>query len=340
MEVKLKVKRFDPESPADAGRFQQYSVEMPESATVLDSLIEVREYHDGTLSLRCSCRSAICGSCTMRINGRARLACKTSVRSLAEDGDEIVVEPPGNMPLIKDLVVDFAPFWDKVRAVKPWLQPAGPEPEREYVVPNETMNALNEVMNCIMCGACVSDCTVLEVDKSFLGPAALAKAWRFVGDPRDAAGLARLREYSEPGGVWDCTRCNMCVEVCPKDVKPMDQILKLQAVAMHEGVTDNPGSRHTIAFTKLVGAEPSLLERAAGIQSTGRLDEFRLPVMTHGMFNLVGQISDLPIALRMIRSGKMPSPIPHKISGVKHVKRIFKSFGHRTAKPQTIAGGY
>jgi len=181
MQVKLKVKRFDPEGVQEAG-YKHYSVEMPDNATVLDTLIEVREYHDGTLSLRCSCRSAICGSCAMRINGRARLACKTQVSSVADEGEEITVEPAGNMPVIKDLVVDMAPFWNKVRAVKPWLQPAGPEPEREYIVPNEAMYALNEVMNCIMCGACVSDCTVLEVDKSFLGPAALAKAWRFVGE--------------------------------------------------------------------------------------------------------------------------------------------------------------
>src|SRR5215204_6748201 len=110
------------------------------------------------------------------------------------------------------------------------------------------MGALGEVMNCIMCGACVSDCTVLEVDKSFLGPAALAKAWRFVGDPRDAQEMSRLREYSEKSGIWDCTRCNMCVNVCPKDVKPMDQIMKLRGQATHDNVVDNAGTRHTLGF--------------------------------------------------------------------------------------------
>jgi succinate dehydrogenase / fumarate reductase iron-sulfur subunit len=299
---------------------------MPENATVLDSLIEVREYQDGTLSLRCSCRSAICGSCAMRINGRARLACKTQVGSLADEGEEILVEPAGNMPTIKDLVADMAPFWEKVRAVKPWLQPAGPPPEREYLVPNEAMQALGEVMNCIMCGACVSDCTSLEVDKTFLGPAALAKAWRFAGDPRDAEVLPRLRELSEPSGIWDCTRCNMCVQVCPKDVKPMDQILKLRAEAVHEGIKNNNGSRHTLAFMELVN-------------NNGRLDEFRLPVFTEGKFNFVGQLSYLPSAPRMIRSGKMPPVFPHKISGVKHVKRIFKRFGEREPAPEKLPVG-
>lgn len=338
MEVKLKVKRFDPESSAAPG-YTNYTLDLPGNATVLDALIEVREFQDGTLSLRCSCRSAICGSCMMRINGRARLACKTQISTVAGDDEFITIEPGGNLPVVKDLIVDFAPFWDKVRAVKPWLQPTGPVPEREYIVPNEAMSALGEVMNCIMCGACVSDCTSMEVDKSFLGPAALAKAWRFVGDPRDGQEMSRLREYSEPSGIWDCTRCNMCVNVCPKDVKPMDQIMKLRSVATHQNVADNAGARHTIAFTKLVGGETTLIEKAMGVKSGGRLDEFRLPILTHGKFNFMGQIGDLPIAFRMIRSGKMPSPFAHKISGAKQIRRIFKRFEDKTEKPPTVVGG-
>jgi succinate dehydrogenase / fumarate reductase iron-sulfur subunit len=318
MEVTLKVKRFDPEGSAES-YYQQYKIDMPSNATVLDTLIEAREYQDGTLSLRCSCRSAICGSCMMRINGKARLACKTQIGSIAKEGEEITIEPGGNLPVIKDLVVDMAPFWSKVRAVKPWLQPEGEAPEREYLVPNESMAALGEVMNCIMCGACVSDCTVLEIDKSFLGPAALAKAYRFAGDPRDDATTARLRELSAPSGMWDCTRCNYCVEVCPKDVKPMEQILKLRAAAGENGVTNTNGHRHTAAFVELVGAN-------------GRLDEFRLPVFTEGKFNLIGQLSYLPSAPRMLKAGKMPPIIPHKIPGVRHVKRILHWFDKKPSE--------
>jgi succinate dehydrogenase iron-sulfur subunit len=330
MEVKLKVLRYDPESGVQ--EYKHYALDMPPSATVLDSLIEVREFHDGTLSLRCSCRSSICGSCAMHINGRARLACKTQVASVVdEEGDEVVVEPAGNMPVIKDLVVDMAPFWTKIRAVNPWLQPSGPPPEREYLAPPAAMTALAEVMNCIMCGACVSDCTVLEVDKSFLGPAALAKAARFVHDPRDGNQGPRLRELSEPSGIWDCTRCNYCVEVCPKDVRPMDHILELRADAMKEGITNNDGSRHTSAFAKLVGGEPSLKERLLlGAAPKGRLDEFRLLPMTHGMFS-PANLAELPGGIRMIRAGKMPSPFHKPISGIKHVQRIFKAFDHSKA---------
>ena len=102
-----------------------------------------------------------------------------------QEGDVIDVEPAGNMPVIKDLVVNFDLFWDKIMEVEPYLQPQGPEPEQEYVVSNESMLHLSSVTACIMCGACVSDCTVMEVDPSFLGPAALAKAYRFTADPRD-----------------------------------------------------------------------------------------------------------------------------------------------------------
>ena len=315
MEVKLKVLRYDPETGKEP-EYKRYTVDLPESSTILDSLIEVREFHDGTLSLRCSCRSAICGSCAMRINGRARLACKTQIRLVAGEADEITVEPAGNMPTIKDLVVDMAPFWNKIRAVKPWLQPAGPPPEREYLASKESMIELVEVMNCIMCGACVSDCTVLEVDKTFLGPAALAKAWRFAHDPRDDSTAARLRELSEASGIWDCTRCNFCVEVCPKDVKPMEQIMRLRSEATGIGITNNAGSRHTFAFTNTV-------------KQGGRLNEFQMLPRTHGLLNIPANLAELPGGIRMIRAGKMPSPFTHKIPGVAHVRRIFKQFEHQ-----------
>ena len=194
MQVTFRVRRFDPDTHPAVPRYQEYTLEMTESNTVLDGLIRIREEMDGTLGLRCSCRSAICGSCAMRINGQAGLACNTlMIHALPKDGGPIVVEPAGNLEVQKDLIVDFAPFWSKVRAVQPWLQPEGPEPETEYIAPAEDMQHLTGVMACIMCGACVSDCTVLNVDDNFLGPAALAKSYRFVRDPRDDADNAQAR---------------------------------------------------------------------------------------------------------------------------------------------------
>ena len=311
MEVTVKVKRFDPESEDPASYWADYNVEVDQFTTVLDTLITIREDMDGSLALRCSCRSAICGSCAMRVNGHAALACKTRVSAISSGEEPIVVEPAGVMPVIKDLVVDMTLFWDKVRAVEPWLQPQGPEPEGEYLAPNEDMLHLAGVMDCIMCGACVSDCTVLEVDSNFLGPAALAKAYRFVADPRDAEDKSRLKALSEYSGIWDCTRCYECVEVCPKGVAPMDRIMSLRDMAMRAGYDKKVGARHTDAFTELVG-------------HSGWLDELKLPIKTVGMFNIPALLGFLPVGLRALKKGKMP-PIFHKmLPNVKNVRRIFK----------------
>ena len=314
MEVKLSVKRLNPDTDRPAAFYQEYQLELDESATVLDGLIKVREEIDGTLALRCSCRSAICGSCAVRINGRAALACKTKiVEATPASGAPILVEPAGNAEVIKDLVVDFQPFWDKVRAVKPWLQPEGPEPQREYVVPNESMLHLAGVMSCIMCGACVSDCTVLEVDENFLGPAALAKAYRFTADPRDAADASRLGALNEYGGMWDCTRCMQCVEVCPKDVDPMSRIMALRDKAMDAGYTKTYGARHAEAF-------------AGSVKRTGRIDELRLPIWTFGIFNIKELLKLVPVGIRAQLAGKRP-PLFHRSNpGHSNVRRIFKRF--------------
>ncbi|MCH7593527.1 MAG: succinate dehydrogenase iron-sulfur subunit [Chloroflexi bacterium] len=244
MEQTLRVKRYDPENP-DAAGYQEYTIEVDDTFTVLDALLKIRDEIDGTLSMRCSCRASICGSCAMRVNGQAKLVCKTRVSSVSPDGEPITIDPPGNMPVIKDLVVDFKPFWDKIRAVDPFLRPEGEEPEAEHLVSDDSMVHLVGVMNCIMCGACVSDCTVLEVDPNFLGPAALAKAYRFIKDPRDSHAKDRLARLNEDSGVWDCTRCMQCVEVCPKDVDPMGRIMIMRDMAMEAGFNNTPGSRPT-----------------------------------------------------------------------------------------------
>ena len=315
MQIRLKVSRYSLEAGDQAPRYSEYSIDVEEHATVLDALIQVRDYEDGTLALRYSCRSAICGSCAMRINGRAGLACKIKAAAVAKgDGHEVVVEPMGNMPVIKDLVTDMEPYWNKMRQITPWLQPVT-QPEREFLVPHAAMMDISRTMNCIHCGACVSACTVLEIDKSFIAPAALAKAYRFVGDPRDGVTKERLKELSEvAGGIWDCTRCNMCVEVCPKDVRPMDRIMQLREMAIEAGIKGNTGYRHGEAF-------------AGSVRRLGRLDEARLLPGSVGFWNVPRLLSEMPGALRLLRAGKLPwshaMPWHKPIPGVKHVRRIF-----------------
>lgn len=314
MEVTLNIRRLNPEANDPKPYYQDYQVDLEPSSMVLDGLIKIREEIDGSLALRCSCRSAICGSCSMKVNGQARLACNTKITDvITGERNEIIVEPAGNMDVIKDLVVDFTPFWDKIKAIKPWLKPGGsdPGPDREYTAPNDDMLHLAGVMSCIMCGACVSDCTVLEVDDSFIGPAALAKAYRFVSDPRDSADKERLNGLNEQGGIWDCTRCMQCVEVCPKEVDPMGRIMQLRDDAMKAGYTQTYGARHADIFTQMV-------------EHSGRVDELRLPVKTKGIFNIREMIKLIPVAIRAQLNGKVPPLIHKKNPGQNNVKRIFE----------------
>jgi len=271
---KLRMRRYDPES-GEAPYWDEHTVELEPHRSVLEGILQAKAQFDGSIGIRCSCRAAICGSCGVRINGEPGLACHTHLdhaRESSADGT-IEIEPMGNMPVIKDLIVDMdAVHWKKVQRVTPWLIAKQPVPEREYIVPKESMADITQTMACIQCGACVSDCLAMEVDPGFIGPAALAKAYRFVGDPRDEQQDVRLRDLAEdPQGIYDCTHCFKCVEACPKDVNPMGQIMRLRRIATadHHIVDRNNGERHEAAFAGLVrdyglNHEAELLNRSYG----------------------------------------------------------------------------
>jgi succinate dehydrogenase / fumarate reductase, iron-sulfur subunit len=254
-EYTLKIRRYLPES-GEAPYWQDFTVDMDGHRSVLEGILQAKADEDGSIGIRCSCRAAICGSCGVRINGKPRLACNTHLEFAAahspQDG-RIVVEPMGNMPVIKDLIVDMdAVHWSKIRRVTPWLLPEGDPPEREYIVPHEAMVDVTQSMACIQCGACVSDCLSMEVDPLFIGPAALAKAYRFVGDPRDGQHYERLKDLAEdPAGLYDCTHCFNCIDACPKGVAPMSQIMRLRRRAAEHDIEDrNNGYRHSHAFVE------------------------------------------------------------------------------------------
>ena len=177
--ITFKIKRYNPEKQAES-YFEEFQLDDTGDLTLLDCLNEIKWTLDGSLTYRMSCRSAICGSCAVKANGHAILACQKQASHLVKDNDTITLEPLGNMKPIKDLAVDFKPFWDKVGQVSPYLQPKKKAPEKETKQLPEQFKLIDDASTCIMCGACYSDCNVLEVDDSFLGPAALAKAQRFV----------------------------------------------------------------------------------------------------------------------------------------------------------------
>src|SRR5205823_5899906 len=220
MQVGLKVWRFN--SRTGERELQEFEIRAPEEATLLDCLDIVKDEHDGTLAYRKSCRMMICGSCGMRMDGAAVLACKTRMYDVANAGHVPVISAMGNLPIVKDLVVDMEPFWEKFRSVDPFLQPGYEEPPdgKEYRITQARMNVVHKEALCINCGCCVSECNAMESDPRFIGPQALAKAFRLVGDPRDGKKLARLEKMKDEQGIWKCTRCYLSTVRCPKGVDP------------------------------------------------------------------------------------------------------------------------
>jgi succinate dehydrogenase / fumarate reductase iron-sulfur subunit len=298
MQVGLKIWRFN--SRSGERELQEFEVDAPEEATLLDCLDIVKDKHDGTLAYRKSCRMMICGSCGMRMDGAAVLACKTRMYEIAQAGHVPVISAMGNLPIVKDLVVDMTPFWSKFRAIGPWLQPGYDQPAdgKEYRISQERMNVIHKESLCINCGCCVSECNAMEADPEFLGPQALAKGFRFVGDPREAGAVERLEEYNSEHGIWDCTRCYFCNERCPKGVDPRDAIAKLGAESIKHGIDRDMGAKH--AKWVVISAK-----------TTGWLRETELVPKTQGIKEAIKQTG---FALGLAKHGKVPLPVPPHVA--------------------------
>jgi succinate dehydrogenase / fumarate reductase iron-sulfur subunit len=230
-----------------------------------------------------------------------------------------------------------AVHWKKIQRVTPWLVNKEPIPEREYIAPHESMVDITQSMACIQCGACVSSCLSLEIDPLFVGPAALAKAYRFVGDPRDAQQYERLKDLAEdPHGMYDCTHCFSCIEACPKGVAPMNQIMRLRRVAGDHEINDrNNGHRHEKAFVSLIRGygllhEAELLPRSYGGDSW------------FGKFHpAAGQemLDSLPVVVKGLLRRKMNPKIAlfgHKLpkEALGEVERIFDTVESRDARDE------
>ncbi|MEO5377294.1 MAG: succinate dehydrogenase iron-sulfur subunit [Magnetococcus sp. DMHC-6] len=285
-------------------RWQEYQVKAGDTTTILNALEDIKGHQDGSLTYRQSCRSAICGSCAMKVNGRTRLACKTHVGEVSQNG-VVQLEPQGNQPIIKDLVVDIGPFFRRIHTIRPYLEEGS---EANTHVGKSAYDQVNHVTQCIMCSCCYSDCTMAEVNPDFIGPAALAKAFRFVSDPREGQKTQRLQELSESNMMWSCARCAMCVEVCPKDVNPMEAIVKLRTRGLEKGFQSGAGPKHALAFHE-------------DIMKSGDLNEFTLLQRSVG---IMGSIMELGTALHLLKKGKIPSPFPHEAEGVEELRKIYK----------------
>ncbi|MEK7748378.1 MAG: succinate dehydrogenase iron-sulfur subunit [Nitrospirota bacterium] len=309
MNTQITVQRFDP-SRTPEKFISNYSIDYDRGTTLLSALLQIKNEIDGTLTFRASCRASICGSCIMQVNGTQKLACKTSLHDELERAGRIHVGPMDKMQVIKDMVVDMAPFWEKIRAITPYVVSkvgAVREP------PLQNMNeSLHNADGCIMCMACLSACSTFEVSPGFLGPAALAKSYRFMVDPRDSSHKERLENLQGDDGIWDCVRCNFCVSVCPKEVAPMEQIVRLRRLSIEAGLSESMGASHITQFTKVVGQE-------------GHLNETRLPLlMLWGHWGKLLRM--IPLGIKMLLRGKSPFPFK-RAKGYEQVRSIFEKRG-------------
>ncbi len=222
------IKRFNP-SEERSPRWQEFKIEMDPMERLLDGLIKIKENADGTLTFRRSCAHGICGSCAMKINGKNGLACQTLIKNMPE---RITIEPLAAYPVIKDLVVDMTQFFIKNEEVLPYLINAEPPPERERLQSSHEQQKILQSITCIMCGSCTSSCPTYRLDKEYLGPAALLKAYRFIFDSRDRAFDERLGRIIHAHGLWRCHSIYNCVEACPKEIDITGHITELKRLAV------------------------------------------------------------------------------------------------------------
>ena len=218
MQITLKIQRYNPDTD-EAPYYQEYTVEVDPNARLLDALMDVKRFQDGSLGFRKSCAHGVCGSDAMRINGQDGLACKTLVKEVAEEGGAtVVVEPLRHLPVQRDLIVDQAEFFEKYKSIKPYLINDEPVAEKERIQSPEERLQFDDTTNCILCASCYSACPIPEEHPAFIGPAAIAQAFRFLADSRDKGEEQRLPVLDDVDGVWLCENHFKCTKACPRSI--------------------------------------------------------------------------------------------------------------------------
>lgn len=214
MKVRVKIRRFNPERDRKP-YWANYELEAEPGDRVLDMLIYIKDYLDGSLTFRRSCAHGICGSDAMVINGHNRLACKVLVKHV---GSHITVEPLRGLPVVKDLAVDMDPFFAHYREIKPFLMNEEPPPYDERLQSAEARARFDDSTKCILCAACSTACPSFWARDSYVGPAAIVQAHRFIFDDRDRGAQVRLAILGGKDGVWRCRTIYNCVDACPRGI--------------------------------------------------------------------------------------------------------------------------
>ena len=218
--ITLKVAKYNPNTDHEK-RWIDYEIPYKKWTTVLDVILEAKSHFDHSIGVRYSCRQASCGSCGMIINGKPKLACFTKINEL--NSNIVKVEPMKNFPIIRDLVVGFDRMFKTHKRLKPYLIRDDSEittKTSELLQTPEQLNNYIQFANCIKCGLCNSVCPTMATDSAFIGPQALAQAYRYVADNRDKGKDDRLKIIDESHGIWRCHFAGSCSQVCPKGVDP------------------------------------------------------------------------------------------------------------------------
>jgi succinate dehydrogenase / fumarate reductase iron-sulfur subunit len=233
LKVELKIQRFDPATQKEPV-WGIYVAEVEDNGRVLDALHYVKWYIDGTLALRRSCAHGICGSDAMVINGVNRLACKVLCKTLDQP---VTVEPIRGLKVEKDLIVDMEPFFAGYRAVQPWLIPDDTDPGgRERLQSPEERARYDDTTKCILCAACTTSCPIFWGDDSYVGPAAIVNAHRFIFDSRDAGDRERLEILSSREGAFRCRTTFNCTDACPRGIKVTEAIQEVKRTILYRKV--------------------------------------------------------------------------------------------------------
>lgn len=294
---------------------QTYSFDYEPDRTILWGLQKIKDTIDPTLTFIAACRSAVCGACSIKVNGQAMLGCESKIDDIIErfGSDTIEIAPIGNFDVIRDLAVDWEAKVNRLKTVAPWIF-MKPEFNRDMGSRQTPEDFKKFVTNteCILCGCCASECNKLSANREdFLDPYVYTKANRFVQDSRDAAPMAHVNPAFEHG-LWKCVHCMNCISRCPKHLKPAKDISELRAVATKAGLS-NKGTRHAIAFKQ-------------DLMQTGRLNEVTMSLKTDG---LVDSAKQGLYALRLWAHGKinpLELVVPHKpVQGIKDVRTIIKA---------------
>jgi fumarate reductase iron-sulfur subunit len=221
--MKIKIIRFNSEL-ATPNFASEYTVN---KLNLLQALIEIKTKNDNSLTFRCGCKSGVCGSCAVRVNGVEKLACKTIIN------ENDLIEPIKNSYIIKDLVVDVS--HETFLIAKMGLSTDLDNDINK--VAQEDVKKIDLQSNCILCNSCYSSCPVYELNKEFLGPFALTRAIRYVNDKK-LVNKATILDSIQINGIWDCTLCSACTLVCPQGIDPKADIIQLQNISVQNGYSN------------------------------------------------------------------------------------------------------